>query len=320
MATRFGGRYSPDLGPQDDNRNPLPAAPIRHPLAGRPKYVTIAALPFLFGAFFQDPAGMAGSLAAFGVIASAMWMTGEGLAAEAAYQVRRVARRPAIPRKLFGSVMTGLGLGLGAAEPSSLAGAGVIGATGMVLHWLAFGADPMRDKGMAGSDSFQQDRAQKMIDEAEASLAQMRAAIHRAGDRGLDARVDRFAATVEALFDRVRSNPGDLSAARRYLGIYLTGARDASVKFADLYAQTRDPATRRAYEAFLDDLEQDFRAKSLKLLEGDRTDLEIEIAVLRERLAREGVKAGEPAPLEPPRTETARFLDDLLTPDRTKAR
>jgi hypothetical protein len=320
MSKRFGGRYSPGLGPQDDNRNPAPAPQIRHRLAGRPKYVTFAALPFLFGAFFQDPTGMAGSLAAFGVIASAMWMTGEGLAAEAAYQVRRVARRPAIPRKLFGSVMTGLGLGLGAAGPENLAGAGVIGATGMVLHWLAFGTDPMRDKGIQAGGDFQQDRAQKMIDEAQTSLAQMQDAIRSLGDRWLEARVDRFAATVEALFDRVRSNPGDLSAARRYLGVYLTGARDATVKFADLYRQTRDPSVRTSYETFLDDLEKDFSAKSRRLLEGDRTDLDIEISVLRERLAREGVRASEPLPLEPPRTETARFIDDLLTPERDKAR
>ena len=318
MAKRFGGRFSP--GMQKDNLNPAPPAPIRHRLAGRPKYVTIAAVPFLFGAFFQDPAGMAASLAAFGTIASAMWMTGEGLAAEAAYEVRRVARRPAIPRKLFGSVLTGLGLGLGAAEPGSLAGAGLIGATGMVLHWLAFGADPMRDKGMAGVDEFQGERAQKMIEEGEGHLSQMRDAIRRTGDRWLEARVDRFAATVEDLFDRVRSNPGDLSAARRYMGVYLMGARDATVKFADLYRRTQDPETRASFETFLDDLEKDFSAKSQHLLEGDRADLDIEISVLRERLAREGVRTHEPAALEAPRTETARFLDGLLTPDRDKAR
>ena len=320
MAKRFGGRFSPGVGPQDGNVNPVASAPIRHRLAGRPKYVTMAAVPFLFSAFFQDPAGMAGNLAAFGVIASAMWMTREGLAAEAAYEIRRVARRPAIPRKLFGGVLTGLGLGLGVAEPGSLAGAGVVGMTGLVLHWLAFGADPMRDKGMAGTDGFQQDRAQKMIEEAEAHLAQMREAIGRSGDRWLEARVDRFAATVEDLFDRVRSNPGDLSAARRYLGVYLTGARDATIKFADFYRQTQDGAVRQSYETFLDDLEKDFSAKSRRLLEGDKSDLDIEISVLRDRLAREGVRASEPAALEPPRTEAARFLDDILTPDRDKAR
>jgi len=148
----------------------------------------------------------------------------------------------------------------------------------------------------------------------------MRDAIRSTGDRWLENRVNRFAATVEELFDRVRSDPGDLSAARRYMGVYLMGARDATVKFADLYRRTEDPAVRRSYEAFLDELEKDFSAKSQRLLEGDRTELDIEISVLRERLLREGVRASEPAALEPPRTETARFLDGLLTPDRDKAR
>ena len=38
--------------------------------------------------------------------------TREGLQAEAAYDARRIARRPAIPRKLFGGILTGLGLAI----------------------------------------------------------------------------------------------------------------------------------------------------------------------------------------------------------------
>ncbi|MDN3710787.1 hypothetical protein QWZ10_01165 [Paracoccus cavernae] len=50
--------------------------------------------PLLIGAFFQEPLGLATSLAGFGILASGMWMTREGLKAEAAYDARRVARRP----------------------------------------------------------------------------------------------------------------------------------------------------------------------------------------------------------------------------------
>lgn len=294
--------------------------PIRHRLASRPKYVTMAAVPFLFGAFFHDPAGMVADLAAFGTLAGAMWMTGQGLAAEAAYQVRQTARRPAVPRKLLGGLMAGLGLGLGVADPGNLAGAGLVGATGMVLHWLAFGADPLRDKGVTDAGSFQHSRAERMIEEAEAHLARIRAAIADTGDRALVARTDRFAATVEALFERLRGNPGDLSAARRYLTVYLEGARDAAIKFAGIYRQTGDGATRQSFETFLDDLENDFEAKSRRLVEGDKSDLEIEIAVLRDRLAREGVASREPARIEKAQTETARFLDTLLSPGPDKAR
>ena len=318
MANRFGGRYSPD-GLQRDHRDqatsPMPAAPIRHPLESRPKWVTIAATPFLMGAFFQAPVGMVMDLAAFGLVASGMWMTREGLIAEAAYQVRRVARRPAIPRKLFGGVLAAVGLGVGAAAPDAVAGGVLIGLAGMVLHVLSFGADPMRDKGATGVDSFQQDRAQRMVDEGEAVLAQMKDAILRAGDRRLEGRVAMFAATVDELFDRVRDNPGDLSGARRYMGIYLMGARDATVKFANLYARTRDQQVRASYEKFLDDLEKDFKAQSRKMLDSDRDDLDIEISVLRDRLEREGVRAAEPAAIT---SQDAQTLDELLSFDLTK--
>jgi 5-bromo-4-chloroindolyl phosphate hydrolysis protein len=63
------------------------------------------------------------------------------------------------------------------------------------------------------------------------------------------------------------------------------------VKFADLYAQTRDPKARADYEALLDDLERNLRHGRRRLLLDDRTNLDIEIEVLRERLEREGVHA-----------------------------
>lgn len=325
MTTRFGGQYSPDRERRPgDGPGAALRPPTRHRLASRPKWLTIAATPFLLGAFFQPPLGLATDLAAFGLVALAAWLTREGLAAEAAYDLRRTARRPALPRKLFGGLLAGAGLGLGAAEPGALAGAAVIGGAGFALHWLAFGTDPMRDKGMEDVDDFQQGRAARMIEEGETHLGQMQEAILRTGDRRLETRVAAFAATVRDLFDQVRDNPGELSAARRYLGVYLLGARDATTRFASLYARTGDPETRHAYETFLDDLEKDFSAQADKLLEGDRSDLEIEIAVLRDRLAREGVRpaadAGHSTALL---SEDARTLDELLSSDRdpvTKSR
>ena len=128
MAERFGGRFSPG----DLLRNNLPGGPAlpptpRHPHEGRPKWVTLAATPFLLGAFFQGATGLVTDLAAFGLIASGMWMTREGLVAQATYDARRVARRPAIPRKLFGGILGGVGLGIGAVEPGLWGQAALVG-------------------------------------------------------------------------------------------------------------------------------------------------------------------------------------------------
>jgi 5-bromo-4-chloroindolyl phosphate hydrolysis protein len=252
----------------------------------------LAPAPLVILAFFREPVGLAWNLAAFGVLMLAAWLTREGLIAEEAYEARTVARRPAIPRKLMGSALTGAGLfaaAFGAGQ--GIAASVILGALGAVLHGMAFGLDPMKDKGLEGVDSFQTDRVARAVEEAEKHLAAMKDAILRANDRGLTDRVERFQATARQMFRRVEQDPRDLTAARRYLGVYLLGARDATVKFADIYARTRDPQVRADYEALLDDLEKEFAARTEKLLLDDRTNLDIEIEVLRERLEREGVQS-----------------------------
>ncbi|MGJ8618563.1 MAG: 5-bromo-4-chloroindolyl phosphate hydrolysis family protein, partial [Sulfitobacter sp.] len=154
----------------------------------------------------------------------------------------------------------------------------------------AFGIDPLKSKGMEGIDTFQQDRVARVVDEAEKLLAGMSDAIKRSKDRKAEARLATFQATARNLIRTVEEDPRDLTAARKYLSVYLRGARDATVKFADIYARTGDPQARTDYMALLDDLDQNFAARNQKSLLDDRGDLTVEIDVLRERLSREGVR------------------------------
>ena len=152
-------------------------------------------LPFLwaFSAFFRDPAGMVQHLGVFAVLMFAAWMTREGVIAQDAYDQRRVARRPAIPRKIFGSVAMGLGLALaGFGAEGGIAVPVIFGALGAVLHFLSFGPDPLRDKGMSGVDEFQTDRVARAVEGAEAYLASMSDAMLRARDRKLDDRLKEW--------------------------------------------------------------------------------------------------------------------------------
>jgi hypothetical protein len=61
------------------------------------------------------------------------------------------------------------------------------------------------------------------------------------------------------------------------------------VKFADLYKRQRNEDARADFEALLSDLEQNFAARTDKMLLNDRSDMDIEIKVLRDRLQREGL-------------------------------
>lgn len=297
MAQRYGGKYSPD-GPKTTSevaKNVPRASPYegkRAAKAGaRVNFLFLAPLPLAITAFFGDPTTLAGKLLAFGALILAAWLTRDGVFAHEAYDARKIARRPILPRKILGALLTGAGLGLAGYLGGGLGNAIIFGVLGAALHLFAFGLDPLKNKGMEGIDEFQTDRVARAVTEAEKHLAAMSDAITRAQDRELTHRVEAFQTTARQMFRTLEDDPSDLTGARKYLTVYLKGAREATSKFADIYARTKDSQTRADYIALLDDLEANFTGRTAKMLANDHTDLTIEIDVLRERLSREGVVA-----------------------------
>ena len=174
MAQRYGGKYSPRPG--QSRRHPAHRARGRAARAagaggdaGEPP-VPCAGAARHHARSSASRVGLAFNLGAFGVLMLAAWLTREGLIAEEAYEARTVARRPAIPRKLMGSVLTGAGLFVGGLRGGAgIAASVLLGALGAVLHGMAFGLDPMKDKGLEGVDSFPTDRVARAVEEAESS-------------------------------------------------------------------------------------------------------------------------------------------------------
>jgi 5-bromo-4-chloroindolyl phosphate hydrolysis protein len=289
MAQRFGGRFSPGATPPPPRQGPQGPLDGRRPARSTGRVNLVFAAPFvlLLTAFLQPAAGLALDLGAFALLMLAAWLTREGERAHEAWEAREIARRPAIPRKLFASVITGLGVGVAAFDPDEgeFLAPLLLGLVAVGLHVAAFGPDPMRDKGMTGADRTGTERVARAVDEAERAIAAMREAILRAGDRQLTDRVDRFAATARRLFRSIEADPRDLSAARKYLSVYLQGARDATARFAELHARRRDTQARADWLALMDDLDTRFAERTEHLMRNERTDLDVEIEVLRERLA-----------------------------------
>ncbi len=292
MAQRYGGKHSPD-GNLSETVGERPAYQgARVDAAGARSNILFAPAIVLAATSINDGAvGLAVGLAGAGLLVAGAWLLREGLRAEAAYKDRRVARRPGFPRKLASSILTGLGIAVAAwkNDPGLIAPI-LFGGAATALHLAAFGFDPMKDKGMEGIDTFQQDRVARVVDEAERHLTAMKDAALRAGDRQVEGRVERFQVQVRELIRTVEEDPRDLTAARKFLGVYLMGARDATVKFADIYSRTRDAGARSDYMMLLTDLEESFGQKTKKLLLDNNSDLTVEIEVLRDRLQREGVR------------------------------
>ena len=292
MAQRFGGKYSPSS--QKTTAGAPASTPVNtarvNPVGLRANLMFVPAGVLLLSSVFSGAGAMVLGLIGAGVWTGGAVMLREGLKAEAAYNDRKVARRPALPRKILAAALAAAGAALAALSAGSEALLTPLYAlaTGG-LHLAAFGFDPLKNKGTEGLDEFQSSRVARAVDEAEAHLTAMADAVKRARDRQVEARVEQFQSTVRTMARTVEEDPRDLTAARKYLTVYLLGARDATVKFADIYARSQDAQAREAYLALLDDLQSNFATKTETLLIEDRSDLNIEIDVLRERLEREGV-------------------------------
>lgn len=289
MAKRFGGKYSPDGQSADVRAEAIDTRKIK--AAGSPaRLLYLPAIILVFTSLGSGPATLVLALIGGGVLTLAAWMLQEGLKAEAEYKARKVARRPAVPRKMLASALTGIGAAIAAyTGDSGVVGSVLYGIAALGLHVAAFGIDPLADKRMEGVDTFQQDRVARVVDEAEAHLDVMKAQIEGLSDRRLTERVQDFQVIARRMIRTVEEDPRDLTGARKFLSVYLMGARDATVKFVDLYGRNRDAEARASYEALLTDLEQNFAARTEKMLLDDRSDMDIEINVLRDRLQREGV-------------------------------
>jgi len=290
MAQRYGGKFSPDGTPgQSPAPNGAPVNP-RDSAGVRSNLMFVTPVLLAFFSLNDGATGLALGLIGAAALALGAWLNREGLRAEATYNARVIARRPALPRKIIAACLAGLGIAMAAySNGGGLGAIAIYGIATTALHLAAFGIDPLGDKRMEGIDTFQQDRVARVVDEAEAYLAAITDHIAMLKDRALTQRVAAFAAAARTMIRTVEEDPRDLTGARKYLGVYLMGARDATARFAEVARRGPDPKARADFEALLADLETNFAAKTKVLLSDSRADMDIEIKVLRDRLQREGV-------------------------------
>lgn len=302
MAERFGGPHSPKAQTNEADNAFRGRKARKVSIAARLMY--LAPVPLLFAGLIEvfagNPLATLLEIGGFGVLLLGAWLLNEGLDAQAAYDERKVARPPAIPRKLMAALAFGLGVGMASLSGGmGLIGAGLFGVIATGLSVVGFGLDPMKRKGMDGVNEFDRERVARAVDKAEGILAELTAATDRLRDRPLKSHVDRIARAAREMFRAVEEDPRDLTRARKFMTVYLTGAKDATVRYADLAAKRADPEARAKYEALLTDLEASFTAHRETLLLDDRSSLDVEIEVLRERLQREGVPARQELNYEP---------------------
>lgn len=224
-------------------------------------------------------------------------LMGYGLMLAGALLVRlRLAERAAtpaasswrrLPVKTTGGLLLALGSGitawLGAGHPP---GIGLVFALLTLLGvTLTYGVDrPLRLRppslGARGTTSLHE--AGRSIDAIEQASREMR-------QPELSARLATIVTLARQILERVEDDPRDLWRARKFLAVYLQGVQRIVEGYVKTHGRVAAPALEQRFRQALGTVETAFREQYQVLLERDVEDLDVQIEVLTQQLAREGL-------------------------------
>jgi 5-bromo-4-chloroindolyl phosphate hydrolysis protein len=252
-------------------------------------------LPVLFAAIAAlsggNLSGLLGNAAGYGLFLAGALLLRRGLLSEAEYARRRVAKAP-WPLKTLGSgiiaLATGVTAWLGAGQNPLIAVA--FGLAALLGCYLTYGFDPRAAKRFTDRDGVDTtDRVLEALTQAEQGIAAIEQATRDIRNAELNNRLRRITALARQILKLLEEDPRDLRRARKFLNVYLDGAKQVTEGYAKTHARVSTPELEDNFRRVLSTIEEVFQEQQQKLLETDVTDLDVQIEVLTTQLKREGV-------------------------------
>lgn len=215
-----------------------------------------------------------------------------GMREEVRYRRRKVAKPPRLPKKTLGALLISLTVAACAHFSVShplLVSIG-LGAGAFLGFWLAYGLDPRKVKMLAaGPHGLTTEEVVAALDEARTAIASIESANRRIPCAELSRRLTRISELGQGIVDLIEEDPRDLRRARKFLNVYLTGARRVAEGYAKTHRLSPSQELESNFRDVLRTIEQVFAEQREKLLENDVLDLDVQIEVLSQQLKREGV-------------------------------
>jgi hypothetical protein len=253
------------------------------------------AVPLVWGLLSGNVADVVALAVGLVVIYLGTFLLESGLAKEAEYQARDLAKAPRPPRKLLGAIVVAIGV---FACSIGASGAGValsllLGALAGVGCLMTYGTDPTKDKGLAPElarkAGVRTEQVIEAVTEAEGKLREIEQLGGGLHNRELPDRLSRFVAQARAVLAHTENHPPDLRRARRFLVTYLDGTRDVVRKYTQQQQDLAETELAANFRHVLETIEQVFTEQEQVLKRNETMDLEVQIEVLRTQLEREGV-------------------------------
>jgi len=278
-------RYRPDAAPSPRKLSQRMKGILLYLM---PAPLLIAAIATLVSANLYEALIASGAFAAYILAAS---LARHGFRIEQEYQRRKIARAPRTPFKTIAGVLTGITTGalawLGA--DYNIIGATAIGGAAFLGFAFYYGLDPRRDKTEGITIGVTVEEVIEALEEAELSIEAIDEARKSIGNAEYSTRLRRITDKARQILSSIEADPSRLSSARKFLKVYLDGARRVTEGYARSQAteQAVPEALETDFNRVLDSIEQTFNEQQTQLLENNTFDLDVQISVLEQQLKRE---------------------------------
>jgi 5-bromo-4-chloroindolyl phosphate hydrolysis protein len=155
---------------------------------------------------------------------------------------------------------------------------------------MAYGFDPQYDRKKDVSRfGVTTEEIVEALDEAEQNLAQIQTAAGEIGNTELRSRLGRIVDKTRGILRQIEEDPKDLRRARKFLKVYLSGARDVTRQYASTHSRQQNDELEGNFRNVLMSIEDVIEEQHQKLLDNDVLDLDVKIEVLETQLKHEGI-------------------------------
>lgn len=255
-------------------------------------FLPFALIPAAFIALAKGHAlGVLVNAVGFALYILAAWCLRRGFQAEYVYAKSRIARPPQKPLKTIAAILTALATGmiawLGAGH--SLPGALLFAGAALLGMYLSYGFDPREEKKITAAYGYSGDEIRKSLEDSLRTIRRIEQANDRIRNAELNQRIERICDVADSILADIAADPSDFRRARKFLNVYLEGARQVTEGYAKTHLHTQSEELEQNFRNVLDTIESVFQEQRQKLLEEDVFDLDVKIEVLTNQLKQEGI-------------------------------
>lgn len=215
----------------------------------------------------------------------------KGFYLEGEYHRRTISKAPPLPFKTVAALFLSSSVGLTAwlSVEFELLQSLAFAVTSFIGFTLYYGLDPRKDKTENLAFGISAEEVMETLAAAELRIAGIDQARRKIHDLQLNEKLRNIVGKARKVLDDIEQNPESIDRSRRFLTVYLDGAKRVTESYAKTQIGSNTTTYNTDFSNVLDAIEKTIEQQEQKLLKDDQFDLDVQIKVLETQLIQEGI-------------------------------